>query len=95
MGPGILGLNKYLISFSISRFLRKNSFFGESGDSDRKRLISFELPRVLIGVFLFLFFLWDRLSRFVFVSLSRGFSSDSSHSDSFSREIWEARDFDL
>ena len=56
MGPGILGLNKYLISFSISRFLRKNSFFGESGDSDRKRLISVELPRVLIGVFLFPFF---------------------------------------
>ena len=27
MGPGILGLNKYLISFSISRFLRKKSFF--------------------------------------------------------------------
>ena len=72
MDPGILGLNKYLISFSISRFLRKNSFFGESGDSDRKRLISVELPRVLIGVFLFLiFFVGPFISLCFCFSLSR------------------------
>ena len=92
VGPGILGRNKYLISFSISRFLRKKSFFL---GSQRFRSVKTNQRRVAACAYRgFSFsFLWGRLSRFVFVSLSRGFCSDSSQSDSFSREIWEGARF--